>query len=971
MNTDSKGYDPIRSAFIRVHPRLFFSALLTAILLFTPCKAAAQARELDPAALIDALAKEDMGELLQHLMRTQPPDDKVLARQVQVARLRIEYRRLAEQARRAAAGDPDAAEALRAQSLDAFDRMLDAQRDLIADFYDHEQRPIWQTDLAQTLLLDYLQDIHRSAPLFAEFGVTTAKQRDALAQAGPEALALLTDAKLRFFNLRGELGRDPKRSEQLQSSGLYFRLFDEYARRRTPYFLSRAAYAVALLPDDSPYFAGLGTAPDRRIPHQKDTPDKERARLLELAGKELEGFTGDMGDLSGVYAASVSLAGRVLLARGRAQQAIGVLDELISTGEGGVAGLTARLARVAALQRMGKPGPALDELARLRRDPMVTGDLRFGLLVTDMTHRVMLAQARQLSPNRRDAAVAASYQPYLQFLAGPIPGDKVQGLRDFIYRRWESSFQDRADAGTLPPDMPPVVRMAVCQVLRQQGQQLAEQVARARQEGADPAVDIQALRQQADGKLDTAIKLAGTLTAPTVDPAIRSEAMFNLAMAMYWTAPKDPENRLELTGILTDLAEQMPAQPVAEDAITASVALLREMHRVLPTPVEVQQAYERATGVLFKQFPVSAAADGERLYYGYAVLQQAGRYREAMQMYQSVPFDHDDYFPAQRQALICLGERYKLADPTAKPRIRRELDSVSKRIALEAGEVQHSLVNPERAKAARRAAATARLIDAELAMGERDFDAVLKALDGFEQDYPDESDLIGEALRYRIVALGDAGRPEELAQAAQRMIRDFPDEAASVIDGVLQQADRRIDRLQVKAATAGPTARKALLDEAKVQATTAAMLSGLLLEWAKTQGLNADQMMPFELIRAKTLRLSGRTEPAAQILGRLVVDFPNDAQVMLEYAQVLYDRGDEDSLVEAVRYYDRLITGLGQPFPREWWVAWMRRLQINDRLNEGTEEIPLRVRQLRMTDPSLGGPLTKLELERLEHKHSR
>jgi len=41
-------------------------------------------------------------------------------------------------------------------------------------------------------------------------------------------------------------------------------------------------------------------------------------------------------------------------------------------------------------------------------------------------------------------------------------------------------------------------------------------------------------------------------------------------------------------------------------------------------------------------------------------------------------------------------------------------------------------------------------------------------------------------------------------------------------------------------------------------------------------------------------------------------------------------------------------------------------LQINDKLGEGTEEIPLRVRQLRMTNPELGSPITKMELERLE-----
>jgi predicted Zn-dependent protease len=203
------------------------------------------------------------------------------------------------------------------------------------------------------------------------------------------------------------------------------------------------------------------------------------------------------------------------------------------------------------------------------------------------------------------------------------------------------------------------------------------------------------------------------------------------------------------------------------------------------------------------------------------------------------------------------------------------------------------------------------------------------------------------------------------------MVEDFPDQAAPVIDQVLTQAEQRIEALQVQAATANSQTRKALDEQIDAQTRAATVLSGYLLDWAKTQDFDAQTMMPFEVIRGKTLRMSGQIDQAYAILSPLVNEFPNDAQVMIEYAQVLYARGDEDSLVEAVRYYDRLITGLGAPYPKEWWTAWVRRLQVNDLLNEGTEEIPLRVRQLRMTDPDLGGPVTKLELERLEHKYSR
>jgi len=931
--------------------------------------AVAQPAEMDPSALIDALSRQGMGELLEHLMKTQPPDDPVVARQVRIAQLRLEYQHLSRQADDALSLDPVKAASIRAKSLEVFEQMLQASRELIQAFYGHDARPIWQTDLAQALLFDYLQGVHQSAPLFEEFGVTTQKQRDALAQAGPEALKLLADADLRLFHLKGEIGRDldTSRSRRLESSGLAFRLFDEYAKRRTPYFLSRAAYGVARLPDDSPYFTGLGSSDSRQVPNQKAAPDQERARLLKLSYEQLESFTGELSDLSEVRASSLSLRGRVLLAQGQVDEALKVIEALIESGEGGYAGFTAQMARVSALARLGRYGQAQEALAGLRDGPMVVSELRYRLLVADLTHRVMHDLAVRLDGTARDEAVAASYEPYLSLLSAPVSGDRSQGLRDFIYKRWASTVQDHDQADALPP----MVRMAVSQVMRQEGQRLAQQILAAQRQGTIDEVDLDELREKANLKLNAAIRLAQSLWGKHTPPTIRGEAMYNQAMAMYWLSPNDPANRLKLTAILTDLGQQMPEQAIAEEAITVAVTLLHEMHQVLPAPIEVQEAYERAVGVLFKQFPFSASADGERLYYGYAVLSASGRHREAYSMFGRVPFDHDDYFRAQRQGLLALREVYRQADPVDRPRVWRELESAMKRVTREAQPIADSLVNPDRARAARRCTATAKLLAADLGMDAHKYQAVLDALKDFEPAYPGESDLIGQALELRILALSDSHQHEALGETAKQMIADYPDEAAPVIDDVLSRADERIDRLRSQAAIADASSRQELVDEAEEQAKAAAMLSELLLGWAQEQGFDSEQLMPFELIRARTLRLSGRVVPAVGILRGLVDDYPHDAQVVLEYAQALYDLGDEDSLIEAVRYYDRLITGLDQPFPKEWWIAWMRRLQINDRLNEQTDEIPLRVRQLRLTDPDLGGPVTKQELERLEYIHSR
>ena len=82
------------------------------------------------------------------------------------------------------------------------------------------------------------------------------------------------------------------------------------------------------------------------------------------------------------------------------------------------------------------------------------------------------------------------------------------------------------------------------------------------------------------------------------------------------------------------------------------------------------------------------------------------------------------------------------------------------------------------------------------------------------------------------------------------------------------------------------------------------------------------------------------------------------------------DRLVERTLKQAARYYNKLIQGRRRQQGDLFWNAWRRRLQINDRLNQQTEVIPRRVRQLRMTvDENLGGDPYQSTLKGLADKH--
>ncbi|MEZ6193354.1 MAG: hypothetical protein R3C45_18950 [Phycisphaerales bacterium] len=180
----------------------------------------------------------------------------------------------------------------------------------------------------------------------------------------------------------------------------------------------------------------------------------------------------------------------------------------------------------------------------------------FSLLVTDLTHSVMLSEAEKLPPNRRERERSRPATS-LALLSGPYTSAQMQGLRDFIYRRWESTLGDTQAIDTLPP----LVRLAVSQVLRPTGSGDQRSARRARRTGF--ILERQAPNaKQAQDKFADAIRIAETLTGPDVKPEIRSEAMYNQAIAMHSEAPERPrEQAKEVTTILTDLADQMPASP--------------------------------------------------------------------------------------------------------------------------------------------------------------------------------------------------------------------------------------------------------------------------------------------------------------------------------------------------------------------------------------------------------------------------
>ena len=147
----------------------------------------AQQVTLDQSKLIDGLAERNMRELLLHLAETGDFADPTEPRLIEIGQYRIDYQ--------------DTDKPLE-ERIAAFNQAREALQALIEDpqFKDHPQRPVWRTDLAEMLLVTYLEGFQRAANGFYEFGVPTAEQAAAYEDAAAEALRQMLRADAESSN---------------------------------------------------------------------------------------------------------------------------------------------------------------------------------------------------------------------------------------------------------------------------------------------------------------------------------------------------------------------------------------------------------------------------------------------------------------------------------------------------------------------------------------------------------------------------------------------------------------------------------------------------------------------------------------------------------------------------------------------------------------------------------------------------
>lgn len=870
----------------------------------------AQPVDLDQSKLIKELAERNMSSLLLHLADTGSFEDAAEPRLITIGQHRIAF----QDASRTVEERLEALAAARAEYRELIDS---------PEFANHPQRPVWRTDLAELLLVTYLEGFKQMANGFYELGVPSADQAAAFEDAVPDALEQVLRADAEFLDLDNRLSRDAAAREKLERSLAYYTIFDDYRNQKTAYFGAYAALYGTLLPDDHPYFQNLGA-----IPGQRNTPAEERKRLLYTAVQRLEPFVnGDVGNAA-LQARAKSIAGRATLGLGDAAAAESeYLNPATQATSWSLDILAAWISKAKAQEKLGRATAGRSILVELGDKTAVKENLGFRLMVADALHLMLLRMADAAPADRQEAERARAYQIYFDLIDDPSLGPQAQAVRNLVFDRWATSIGPDQDLAELPP----AVRMAICEISRLRG--------------------LQALQrkdeEEAKQLMQRAIEAGQTLTdRAKVGDAVWATGTYNLAFAKYAT-DRTLNSLVQVIEMCTDVAEQTPDQPVATEAIGLASQLAETLHSQYAAQPGVEPAFKHAMDVLYNSgnYDTTQPADDRLVYYAYATFQSAGEYAKAAEAYNRLVRNHPRYVEAQGLRIYCLTQVFSAADAGEKEQAKQDLLAAVADVQDQAQQALDRASTPEEGASAARALANGRLAQAEVAASEGDLDKSLRILDSFDGDFGQWPDLIRRGLERRIVLLVEAGQLQRAQEEAGTMMGRFPDAAAGVIDNVIDSLETKIDALGEGSA------------EAAKLADTGAAMAKLLADWAQGQGFDPNQMLPYHLVVLNSLRVANRPDEALAYLADtgLEKNFGNNVDVLFEKAQALIGKGDDTSVKAASPILNKIIGGLQEPYPDVYWKAWVARLKINLLLNERVDEVSRRVRQLEGRFPNLGG----------------
>ena len=650
----------------------FLPALLIAMGGTTASHAQVSALRNNDDQFIQSLREQDMSDLLERFVETEPPDDPIARLALDVALKEFVSEDLLERATVAnQQGDVAQAVELFNQSRASFEEVLAAQRQLVTNHKDDERLPIWQTDFAEMLIDRYLPRYFQNVFWVYEYGQPNEEQAQAFSKSMAEALVVTAQANRTLELLINRASADDQLRPKLEELGIWFRL-EDYRKINTPYWYAHAAHGVSLLPDSDPYYTGTKQVEVRR-PNAADEKKRLRNQVINATSAGL------LKDERTQLTAKL-LSGRTLVWSDEVDDnddGVEVyLEPVISEADGTKHAYLAKLSKAIGRWKAGELETALEILDGMSNDNYVKADGTGVslLLASDLMFKILNVEASKAPEADRKKLVAAAYE---RAYVGLINNEDPR-YRNILFSRWADGVKDDDDPSLLPP----TVRMGIGEQLTQQGGALAQIVVGTAAAGAPqiPAEkkkwqdDLLAKHGQATSTLTKAAKFNQTLIGEDagVEGDILARGLYNLGMNKYWLnelekITKGPDSTgwqpiFEVAELWLKVAQKAPESQQARQSLEFSLGLLQGMDVAINSPevriADIRRTYKDAFDLLHTLWPLSEVCHNNRVYAGFNLYEKLGDLEQAVDIYRGLPSAHKDYFQARRQMIYAMHRSY-------------------------------------------------------------------------------------------------------------------------------------------------------------------------------------------------------------------------------------------------------------------------------------------------------------------------
>ncbi len=475
---------------------------------------------------------------------------------------------------------------------------------------------------------------------------------------------------------------------------------------------------------------------------------------------------------------------------------------------------------------------------------------------------------------------------------------------------------------------------------------------------------------------DRAIEVADALLASTDALAVRfrPETLFNRAVCLYERG-KLLDSARTFMAVADEHADFDRAETAAGHAVDIAAQLYQD--EAMQQHQAVRETFLGTLRVLTQRYPDTDRARYAQFFLA-NVLDRLGRHADAAVEYAKVDGAHPKAIDARYYRLLCLQRRLdelEQADPDEAVLIEqvRGIIAESKKVTAAATRLKNELAaaQPQTPEVRSRLgevnyfAGDAELIAATVSClpAIHDYAGALKLLEDFSKRYPGHRDLIGSALRIRILAYQGLRRFDEAAGIVDAFLDGAPEQASDVIVSLLSGVRDGV----TKARDRGDEAAAA------IRAGELRSLAQRLWTWAQKHAttLEVDEKLAIKSMVADAHLLGGDVEEALKLFDECVAEdaarWPDGKAV---HGPSLFGKAEA---LRRLKRYKEAINLYNEVWRRTeerstlWWRTLVRSLDCHTQVGTPPARILNSIAQHRRGDPEMGGSRIRAEFDRLEN----